>query len=302
MKIYVSGSLAFDRIMDFPGYFKDNILPDKIHNLNVSFNIHELKENYGGTAGNIAYNLSLFALKPTILGSAGKDFEKYKKYLEDKGIDTGEIRMIDDVTACAYIITDKADNQITGFFEGALKYSCQPRLQKADLAIIAAGNVQDMMSVQDQCEKLDIPYIFDPGQALPILQPEELRALIQHSKAFISNDYELSLVCEKADLKEEEILAMTEILITTLAAKGSTITSKQAKIEIPAAKPKEVLDPTGAGDAYRAGFIAGLLANKDLATSGRMGSLAAVYAIENYGTQNHYFTLAEFWQRFKENF
>lgn len=302
-KIFVSGSLAFDKIMDFPGYFKDNILPEKIHNLNVSFNIEELRENYGGTAGNIAYNLSLLNLHPCIIAAAGKDFDKYQKYLKEKNINLDGVKIINnDFTAAAYIITDKADNQIAGFHMGAMKYDTDYNIKSGDLLLISPGNIHDMLRYQDQAQALKIPYIFDPGQTLPFFQTEELRTLVNGAKVLITNDYELDLVIKKTGFSEKQILELVEILVTTKGEKGSQIKTKKETIQVPIVKPKEVLDPTGAGDAYRAGFIYGLLYNKSLEICGYLGALSAVYAVEQYGTQNHGYTLKEFEKRFKEEF
>lgn len=301
--IYVSGSLAFDRIMNFPGLFKENILPDKIHNLNVSFNIETLNENFGGTAGNIAYSLSLLGLQPTILSSVGKDFELYQEWLQKNKIDLKQVKKIkDEHTPAAYIITDKENNQITGFHMGAMKHAGEFKVEAGDIGIIAPGNIVDMMSLQDQYQDLNIPYIFDPGQVIPVLQPEELRALIQGAKAFIANDYEVELVLKKTELKKEEVLTMTELLITTKGKDGSTIEKEDVKIDIPAAKPEQVIDPTGAGDAYRAGIIYGLLNDLDLETTGRIASMTGVYAVEQQGTQVHHYSVAQFEKRYKENF
>lgn len=302
-KFFVSGSLAFDRIMNFPGYFKDNILPDKIHNLNVSFNIDELRENFGGTAGNIAYNLSLLNLPPTILATAGKDFEKYKKYLLEKKINLDGVKIIEnEFTASAYIITDKADNQITGFHMGAMKFDSDYNIKQGDILLISPGNIHDMLRYQDQAQSLKIPYIFDPGQSLPFFQIEELRALINGAKILISNDYELELIKKKTGFSMNQLLELVEIVVTTIGEKGSIITTKKEKMQISAVKTKKVLDPTGAGDAYRAGFIYGLVYNKDLKTCGELGALSAVYAVEHYGTQNHYYSLREFKNRFNYNY
>ena len=302
-KIFVSGSLAFDRIMNFPGYFKDNILPDKIHNLNVSFNIEKLEERYGGTAGNIAYNLSLLNLEPVIIGSAGKDFDKYKKYLEEKNIGLDGLKIVeDDFTAAAHIITDKSNNQITGFHMGAMTADTEYNIKQGDLLIISPGNIHDMLRYQDQAQAINMPYIFDPGQTLPFFQPEELKALVNGAKVLITNDYELELVIKKTGYSKEDILEIVEILVTTNGEKGSTIQKKDDIIEIPCAKPEQVLDPTGAGDAYRAGFIYGLVNDMDLEICGRLGSITAVYAVEKYGTQEHSYSLEEFKIRYKNNF
>ncbi|MFH0818682.1 MAG: carbohydrate kinase family protein [Patescibacteria group bacterium] len=288
--------------MNFPGYFKDNILPDKIHNLNVSFNIDKLEERYGGTAGNIAYNLSLLSLKSIIIGSVGKDFDKYKKYLEEKNIDVSGIKIAEnDFTAAAYIITDKANNQITGFHMGAMAIDTDYEIKDGDLLIISPGNIHDMLRYQDQAQKINMPYIFDPGQTLPFFQPEELKALVRGAKVLITNDYELDLVIKKTGYTKEQILEIVEILVTTKGENGSTIQKKNVTINIPCAKTEHVLDPTGAGDAYRAGFIYGLLNNQELEICGQLGAVSAVYAVEKYGTQEHEYNMAELNERYKKN-
>lgn len=302
-KIFVSGSLAFDRIMNFPGFFKDNILPDKIHNLNVAFNIDELRENYGGTAGNIAYNLALLNFQPIILAAVGKDFSEYKKYLEKNKIDISGIKEIaEEHTASAYIITDQSNNQITGFHMGAMQHDTDYKIEKGDVLIIAPGNIHDMLRYQDQAQAINMPYIFDPGQTLPFFQEEELRTLVNGAKVLISNDYELDLVKKKTGYSEEQILETVEILVTTKGGDGSTIKTKQEEINIKPVKADKVLDPTGAGDAFRAGFIHGLVYNLSLEECGQLASCTGVYAVENYGTQEHKYTLEEFKTRFKNNY
>lgn len=302
-KVYVAGALAFDRIMNFPGYFKDNILPEKIHNLNVSFNITSLKENYGGTAGNIGFNLGLLGVNATIIASIGKEGKYYLEYLKQKNIDISGVQVIDnEFTACAYIITDKSNNQITGFYMGALKEDTKFNIADNSLVIISPGNIHDMLRYQDQAQTLRIPYIFDPGQTLPFFQPEELKALIQGAHILITNDYEHDLVMKKTGYSHEQLLELVDILIITYGDNGSAIFTKTEKIDIKAVKADRVLDPTGSGDAYRAGLIYGLTNEYDLKTCGQLGSVAAVYAVEEYGTQNHKYTLNEFWQRYNQNF
>ena len=304
-KIFVSGSLAYDRIMNFPGYFKDNIMPEKIHVLNVSFPIERIEERFGGTAGNIAFNLSLFDLEATVLGTIGKDFDKYKNWMQTRKIDMSKIKKVnDELTPTAHIITDEADNQIAGFYMGAMKTPSKQKIKgdQKDIAIIAPGNLEDMMYYQDAYQDMNIPYMFDPGQMLTYLQKEELRALIWGAKAFFSNGYELELTMKKTGLKLKEIQEVCDIVITTNSEEGSIIRTKKEAIKIKPVKPKKVVDPTGAGDAYRAGFIYGYLNGKDLQTCGQLASLTATYAVEEYGTQEHFFDLEEFNKRYKENF
>jgi adenosine kinase len=306
MKILVSGALAFDKIMNFPGYFKDHILPDKIHNINVSFFIEKLNENYGGPAGNISYNLALLDEKPVIFSTVGNDFDEYKKWLGDLGVDLTRIKIIKNArTALATMITDKADNQIASFCPGAMFNPCPIKYNKAlenSLAIISPGNMYDMVNLSKLYIKNKIPYVFDPGQQIPVLTKEELRRCIKGARIFISNDYELSMVAKKTWWSEKEILGKVEILITTLGARGSIIKTKNSIYKIKPAKPKKIVDPTGAGDAYRAGFIKGLIEKWSLQTAGEFAGTVACYAVENYGTQNHKYDFKEAEKRYNKNF
>lgn len=312
MNILVSGSLAYDRIMGFPGKFSDHILPDKIHVLNVCFMINGLVENFGGTAGNIAYALSLFGENPTIIATAGHDFEIYRSWLTKNKISLEHIKIIDqELTAGAYITTDKSDNQITAFNPGAMKFSANfnadTLLPEKTLAVIAPGNLDDMLNLSDMYKKKKVDYIFDPGQSLPALTKESLVEMIQGSKIFICNDYELQLTREKISMTVDEILKSTGILIVTKGEFGSVIMREENNsvktFDIPAAKARKIADPTGAGDAYRAGLIKGLVISKDdVVHAAKIGSVCAVYAVEVYGSQNFHFTPESFNKRFEETF
>jgi adenosine kinase len=307
MQILISGSLAYDRIMDFPGKFSDHILADKIHILNVCFVVNGLTEKFGGTAGNIAYSLALLGEKPLILATAGNDFSQYEDWLRQHDLPLDGIRLIpEELTAGAYITTDMGDNQITGFNPGAMKY---PSLYEVDhaqvpekLAIVAPGNVEDMVSYSLSYKKHKIPYIFDPGQQITSLSADQLTDVVSGSKLLIANDYELELVTEKTGLKRNKLLERTEAIIVTLGDNGSIIITARNEKKIGVAKPSKVLDPTGAGDAYRAGLIKGLVLGKELSEAASMGATCASYAIEHQGTQEHAFTLDEFWTRYRQNF
>lgn len=302
MKIIVSGSLAYDRIMNFPGYFSDHILPEKIHVLNVSFTVDGMVEKFGGTAGNIAYALSLLGENPVVLATIGRDYQRYFAWLKKNHIALDAIRIVpDEFTAGAYITTDRADNQITGFNPGAMRY---PSLFSFDgvspgetIAIIAPGNLEDMMSYSLACKARGTPYIFDPGQSLPMWQKENLIHCIEGSRLLISNDYELELIMSKTGLDRKGLLRRTGALITTLGEKGSCILTPDGEIAIPVVKPREVVDPTGCGDAYRGGLIKGLTRGKSLAESALMGSVSASFCVEVYGTQEYRFTPEEFSER-----
>ncbi|MCI4626279.1 MAG: carbohydrate kinase family protein [Candidatus Magnetoovum sp. WYHC-5] len=308
MNILISGSLAFDRVMDFPGRFAEHILPEKLHILNVCFMINELKENFGGTAGNIAYALSLFGATPKILATAGRDFAPYMDWLQTHNISTKHVKIIQsELTAGAYITTDCSNNQLTAFNPGAMKYQSDFDFStvsaKDTIAIVSPGNLTDMLSFTRIYKEKGINYIFDPGQSLPLWGKEELLDMINGSSIFISNDYELELTLEKTDQKIEDLLKLTGLVLTTKGEHGSTITLKDGSINIPGIPTKEVKDPTGAGDAYRGGLIMGLLLkDKDIEHAAKMGALCATYAVEVYGTQNFTFTKEEFNARFKNIF
>ena len=307
MQIFVSGSLAYDRIMDFPGRFSDHILPDKIHVLNVCFTVNGLKEEFGGTAGNIAYSLSLLGERPLILAAAGKDFDRYETWLRKHKLPLqGVSRISEELTAGAYITTDQADNQITGFNPGAMKY---PSLFKFDgvkpqrsLAIVAPGNLEDMITYARTYREKKIAYIFDPGQSIPALSADRLAEMLTGSSLLISNDYELEMIMRATGFEKTQILQRTGGIITTLGESGSLVCTRGQQVKIPAARASQVLDPTGAGDAYRAGLIKGLVTGKSLPDAARMGAICASYAIECYGTQGHRFSQEEFWARYQANF
>ncbi|MFC1579809.1 carbohydrate kinase family protein [Thermodesulfobacteriota bacterium] len=306
MNIIVSGSLAYDRIMNFPGHFSDHILPEKVHVLNVCFQVDGMKENFGGTAGNIAYALTLMGEKPGISAAIGQDDSRYMEWLEKNGISSDNIKTIDDeFTASAYITTDKADNQITGFNPGAMKYSSSLVFDnlnpKETLVIISPGNLEDMINYPRQCKARGIDYIFDPGQSLPMLQAEDIVQAIDGSRMLISNDYELDLIMDKTGLKKESLLEHTGTVIVTMGEHGSLLTTPDGETDIPAAKAEIVQDPTGAGDSYRGGLISGLVRGEDIEESARMGSVCASFAVECYGTQEYTFTPEEFAERLKSS-
>ena len=305
MNIIVSGSMAYDRIMAFPEYFADHILPDKIHMLNVCFQVDGVTEHFGGTAGNIAYALRLMGQGSTITATIGHDYSRYFKWLENNGIAVDGIRIIDEeFTAGAYITTDKADNQITGFNPGAMKYSSEldfDNLDPANTILIASpGNLDDMINYPRQCKERSIRYIFDPGQALPVLQPTDLIEAISGSFLLIVNDYEFDLILNKTGLTREELLALADNTIITLGEHGSRVYHNGTEMKIPPAAPRVVVDPTGCGDAYRGALLSGLASGLDLEESARLGSVCASFAVECHGTQVYSFTTEEFAERRKD--
>ena len=304
MQIVVTGSLAYDRIMSFQGHFADHILPDKLHVLNVCFQVDGITEKFGGTAGNIAYALTLMGEKPIISAAIGHDYHKYFDWLIQHGIPTDHIRIIEEeFTAGAYITTDKADNQITGFNPGAMKHSSKLNFDALDpaetLLIVSPGNLSDMINYPQACKAKGIDYIFDPGQSLPMLEPQDLVQAIEGCRILICNDYELDLIMSKTNLRQSDLLTLTNTIIVTLGESGSKIITTAGQTLICTCKPSQVLDPTGAGDSYRGGLLSGLIHGLDIIESAKMGSTCASYAVECYGTQTYAFTPENFRTRLK---
>ncbi|MBI2074514.1 MAG: carbohydrate kinase family protein [Candidatus Levybacteria bacterium] len=304
-KIVVTGSLAFDYIMDFPQSFEENILPDKLKTLSVSFLAHNFSKNFGGVAGNIAYNLALLKQQSFILSSAGEnDFETYKKHLEKVEVLTHYINEVrNEFTANMFMITDKNNCQIAGFYPGAMRKDVDLSIEKdTDFVVIAPTMPDAMNKFVNQTKKLGIPYLYDPAQQIPRITKEQLENGVDGAEILIGNDYELALISKKTGITKEQLLGKNKIVITTLGEKGSLIEKKSEKYNVGVAKPLKIVDPTGAGDAYIAGFLTGYLKNLELKVCGQIGATAAVYAIEQYGTQKHKFTIDEFKKRYVQAF
>jgi len=306
-QILVTGSLAFDYIMDFPGNFTDHINPEFAHKINVSFLINKLKKERGGTAGNIAYTLALLNTSSSILGTVGEDFEQYSNFLSQKKINISNIKVIkNEFSAQAYIMTDKKHDQIIAFYPGAMNYShtLTPRVKKIkpDFLLITPSDSKGMIDLVIQCKKLHIPYMYDPSHRITVLSDEEILQGISGAKIFVGNDYEYEMIKKRLKFLDKDFLKHAEIVIITKGAEGSEIYTKDQHISIPTIQTKEVLDPTGAGDAYRAGFMAGYTRGFTLKTCGQMGTVAATYTIEKYGTQNHTFTISQFKTRYRKAF
>jgi adenosine kinase len=307
MRIFISGSLAYDRIMDFPGRFADHILPEKIHILNVCFMVNGLIERFGGTAGNIAYNLALLGERPYILATAGRDFGPYREWLERLGLPLAGIKEISqDFTAGAYITTDLSDNQITGFNPGAMKYKSDYHFDGLDpreaLAIVAPGNLDDMLAYTRFYQDRGVSYIFDPGQSIPAWAGDKLQEMTQGSLALIVNDYELEMFRQKTGLDIPGLLSLTPRLIITHGEHGSLLATEAGDLAIPAVPARKVVDPTGAGDAYRAGLLKGLSLGLDWRDAARIGAVLASFSVEQQGTQEHRLEVQEFCERYYKNF
>lgn len=308
MPIYVSGSLAFDRIMTFNGNFKDHILLDKLHMINVSFMVDSMDERNGGCAGNIAYSLALLEEKPVIVSSAGRDFGPYAKKLADMRLPLEGIRECKDIfTAICYITTDLNGNQLTGFYPGAMSmpsdYAFPNINPDADIAIVSPGNVEDMRRLPRFFRERGVRYIYDPGQQLPVLSADDLRDAIEGAFAVITNDYELNMICQKTGMTENELSGRALWVVTTLGAEGARVRGADGTDEcVGAAKTGKVVDPTGAGDAQRAGLLKGLVMGLSMPEAARMGSVAASYAIEHMGTQEHRYDMDDFRRRYEQSF
>jgi len=303
--IIVTGAIAYDYIMNFPGSFGDYILPDQTHNINLSFTVNKFAKRRGGTAGNTSYTLGLFRTPHVLLSIAGKDFGEYKKNFQKLNISLDHVSIDKhNYTATGFAMTDKKDNQIWGYFPGASrklsKLSLKKIAKKDDFVLIGPSGKAGTISFIKQCVELGIDYMFDLGFTITSINKAELKYGISHANYIIGNDYEIAIMKQK--VKNWKKIVKDKILIITLGEKGAQIQRKNKNIFIKPAVPKRVVDPTGAGDAYRAGFLAGIEKGLDLQTAGQMGAVAASFAIEYYGSQEHKFTIKEFKNRYRQTY
>ncbi|MGZ8137175.1 MAG: carbohydrate kinase family protein [Methylococcaceae bacterium] len=306
MSALICGSMAYDTIMVFHDKFKHHILPEKVHILNVSFLVPVMRREYGGCAGNIAYNLNLLGEELLIMAVAGHDFESYSQWLSQNGLSSEFIHIMDNhYTGQAYITTDQDGNQITAFHPGAMSFShlnAIPTDRDISVGIVSPDGKEGMQLHAEQFAELEIPFIFDPGQGMPMFNGAELLKFLDQATWVTLNDYESELMQERTGLSLEQMAERVEALIITLGAQGSQIYTQGRCITIPPAQPNAVTDPTGCGDAYRAGLLYGLMNELDWETTGRIASLMGAIKIEHHGTQNHAFDMDGFKQRFHENF
>jgi len=306
MTALICGSMAYDTVMVFAGRFREQILPDRIHMLNVSFLVPTLKRNFGGCAGNIAYNVSLLGGNGLPMATVGSDFGPYSHWLERCGIDCSRVRTLDDeYTAQAFITTDLDDNQITAFHPGAMNRShvnVVPTDAGITLGVIAPDGRDGMLQHATQFTAAGIPILFDPGQGLPMFDGAELRQFVSSARWVAVNDYEGTMLSERTGMTHQEIARDLDALIVTRGASGSVIYANGREIVIPPARPTAVVDPTGCGDAYRAGLLYGIMQGRDWETTGRIASLMGAIKIAHAGTQEHRFTLPEFRQQYRAAF
>ncbi|NOY71530.1 MAG: carbohydrate kinase family protein [Gammaproteobacteria bacterium] len=302
MKALICGSYAYDNIMVFQDRFKNHILPDKVHMLNVSFLVPEMRREFGGCAGNIAYNMKLLGHDPLPMATVGRDYSPYGEWSEKVGVDQTYIKVIDNTfTAQAFITTDLDDNQITAFHPGAMNFSQEntvPTDQGIKLGIISPDGRDGMIEHAQQFAEADIPFIFDPGQGMPMFDGTDLLNFVDKATWVTMNDYEAQMLQEKTGKSLDKIAQQVKALIVTLGGEGSHIYTQGKRIDIPTPTPATIADPTGCGDAYRAGLMHGLLNDYDWETTGRIASLMGALKIEHPGTQNHNLTMQEIKDRF----
>ena len=306
MSALICGSLAYDTIMVFQDQFKNHILPDKVHILNVSFLVPRMRREFGGCAGNIAYNLRLLGDDPIPMATVGQDFGPYRQWFSEQGIRLEQVRELPELfTAQAFITTDLDDNQITAFHPGAMMRSHENHVRDVDgvtFGIVAPDGRDAMLQHASEFKECGIPFIFDPGQALPLFDGEEFRHFIEQADYVVVNDYESTLLQERTGWDAKTIASKVTAYITTQGPRGSLIHTREQTHAIPPAHERRITDPTGCGDAYRAGLIFGLMRKYDLPTCGRMASLMGALKIEHPGTQNQRFTYAQFAEQFRQQF
>lgn len=307
MQIVVTGSIAYDYLMTFPGRFTEHLLADQLHKVSVSFLVDSMRRQRGGVAPNIAYTLALLGGHPKIMASAGVDFEEYRSWLELHGVDTSAVVVIDGQYCASFFVnTDLEQNQIASFYTGAMAYASQLTFAKyaadADLAVISPNDPQAMRAYVTECKQRGLPYVYDPSQQIIRLTGEDLLDGIDGCLLLTVNDYELSMIRDKTGLSEQDILEKVGGLVLTLGKYGARIVSQGEIYNIPAFQPHKIAEPTGAGDAFRAGLLRGLQLGLPWEVSGRIGALAATYVLENFGTQGHHFTPFEFVERLRQSY
>jgi adenosine kinase len=306
MNIVVTGSIAYDYLMTFPGSFTDVLLPEHLERLSVSFLVDKMEKRRGGCAPNIAYTLALLGERPKLMGTAGQDFGEYRQWLEAANIDTSLVKEIaGKFTASFFCNTDKDNRQIASFYTGAMANGGElsfRTVKDCGLAIVSPNDPQAMVQYAEECRALGIRHIYDPGQQATRSTPEELRAGCVGATYLICNDYEFELIRQKTGLQEKDILEKSEALIITKGEKGSTILLKNGQIDVPVVPEERVADPTGVGDAYRGGLMKGLAAGADWETCGRLGSVAATYSLEHVGATTHTYSWKDFKSRYEKHF
>jgi len=307
MAIICTGSIAYDYLMTFPGRFKDHILPDRLDSISLSFLVDSMVRQRGGVASNIAYNLALLGERPCLLATVGEDFEEYRKWLEDKGIDTGCTQVIPGLyTASFFVNTDLENNQIASFYPGAMAHAAEVSLrgfkEKPDLVVISPNDPAAMSKYIKECIELGFPYLYDPSQQIVRLSAEDLCLGVQGAQSLFVNDYEFELLQKHTGLTKEDFLSYLKFMVVTLGKKGASVYAGGREYKIPIFEPERIVDPTGVGDAFRGGFLRGYRLGLDWQTCGQMGALSAAYCLEQRGTQNHFYTPMQYVERYRTKF
>ncbi len=308
MEIVLTGSIAFDYLMKFPGYFQDHILPDNLECLSLSFLVESMVRQPGGIAPNIAYTLALMGERPRLLATAGEDFVEYRDALERSGVDTSGIRLIKgEFTASFFANTDLANAQIASFYPGAMAAAGDLSLNelkgnRPELVLISPNDPRAMVRYVSECKQMGIPYIYDPSQQIPRLTDDEIKEGLEGALALFVNKYEFRMIQKRTGLSPWEIKALSQFSVVTLGEEGSVIYQGEKELRIPVVTPNQIIDPTGVGDAFRGGFLAGYARGWDLEICAQMGAVAAAFCLEQEGPQGHSFTPSELVARFREHF
>ena len=309
MRLIVTGSIAFDYLMSFPGKFTEHLLPEHMHRVSLSFLVDTMDKRRGGCAPNIAYTLALLGERPMLMATAGQDFSDYRLWLDATGIDTSLVKIVPDkFTASFFCSTDQANNQIASFYTGAmanageLSFRTIPKLADDGLVIISPNDPDAMVQYAQECSTLGIRYIWDPGQQCTRMDGRQLAEGVTGAFMVIVNDYELELLRQKTGMDEEDLQRQAELLVVTRGEHGCTILTKGRSVDVPAVRPERIEDPTGVGDAFRGGFMKGLASGHPYEVCGRMGSVAATYALEYLGGTSHAYSWGEFSARYEKHF
>jgi adenosine kinase len=306
MSIVVTGSIAFDYLMSFPGKFTEHFLPEHMSRVSLSFLVDSMDKRRGGCAPNIAYTLALLGEKPRLMATAGQDFADYRQWLEAAGVDTSLVKNVDGkFTASFFCSTDVDNNQIASFYTGAMAHAGELSFRGVEdctLAIVSPNDPGAMVQYAEECRAIGVPFIWDPGQQCARMSGPELKDGLSGSRLVVCNDYELELLRQKTALDERTMLEHTQALVVTRGEHGCWIYTSEGRIEVPAVPPTRIVDPTGVGDAFRAGFMKGLARGAELEVSARMGAVAAAYALEHLGGQSHAYTWPEFLARYEAHF
>lgn len=307
MKILLTGSVAYDYLMTFPGLFNEQILPERLESISLSFLVNSMSRQRGGIAPNIAYTLAMLGEEPFLMATVGEDFSDYRDWLESKGIDTSNVQVIPGVfTASFFATTDQSNSQIASFYPGAMAYAAEQSLknldEKPDLVVVSPNDPEAMKNFAAECRSLKIPYLYDPSQQILRLSGEEILRDMEGAHFLFVNDYESGLISKKTGLSLEEILKIVNIVVVTRGEKGTSVYAEGKELNLPVVPPSEIVDPTGVGDAFRGGFLAGYSKGWNWEICGKMGALAATFCLEKKGTQNHSFSPDEFVSRFRKHF